>query len=507
VNVRTRRYFLKTVLLGAAGAGASSCRGDGGRAPAQIAATTATGSPGPLSRSLDGESFDICHAVRDGGTWTAAAPSASHDVVIVGGGPSGMMSAWRLKDRDILLLEKEARFGGNCVLDEWNGIRLSTGGAFYTETEKELVALFAEAGVEGIRVVGGDSLVIDGQPTLDFFRDGANNLPLPQKVRDDFRKSRDVMTRLYATRPARELDTMTFADLLKPYAPELTRFWDRFGPSNWGGDAASTSGYIGCEAYTWAGGADDPRWTFPGGLAGGARQLADKLKPILGERMKASTSVYRVERDGKGAVVRYLEADQPKAVRARAVILAIPKYYTRHIVAGLPKRRQDLMAATRYAPFAVLNVCMDSVGPEPAYDNWFLDAPFTDFIPAEWILSAGKGPRDRKTALTVYYPMAENMRGLLLADDSVLELVDDVAAAIERHFPGTVARIAEVRVFRRGHPMFIPTPNRMAVLDELRAPFGAVQFAHTDAHTLPSFWGALMAADAAVDKVRKLLRA
>ena len=95
--------------------------------------------------------------------------------------------------------------------------------------------------------------------------------------------------------------------------------------------------------------------------------------------------------------------------------------------------------------------------------------------------------------------------GPALADDSVLELVDGVAAGIEKHFPGTIDRIAEVRVFRRGHPMFIPTPGRMALLDQIRAPFGPIQFAHTDAHTLPSFWGALMAADAAVKNARKTL--
>ena len=181
------------------------------------------------------------------------------------------MSAWRLRDRDVLLLEKEPRFGGNCVLDEWNGVRMSTGGAFYTETEKELVAFFKEAGIQGTPVVGGDSLVINGQPTVDFFRDGAAKLPLPQKVRDDFRKSRDVLTKMYETRPAAELDAMTFASLLQPYAPELTQFWDRFGPSNWGGDAASTSATSAARCTT--GRARHEHVEFPRGRSGGAQSF------------------------------------------------------------------------------------------------------------------------------------------------------------------------------------------------------------------------------------------
>lgn len=425
--------------------------------------------------------------------------------MIVGGGPSGLASAWRLRDRDVLLLEKEPRFGGNCVLDEWSGVRLSTGGAFYTETEKELVDLFRETGIQGTRVVGGDALVVNGQPTVDFFRDGAGQLPFPPAVRDDFRRSRDELTKMYATRSRQELDAVPFAELLKPYAAEVRQFWDRFGPSNWGGDAANTSAYVGCEAYTWAGGADDPRFTFPGGLAGGARQLADKLKPILGDRMATGATTYRVEREGRGAVVRYLAAGEPKAVRARAVILAIPKYFARHVIAGLPKSRHAALAFTRYAPFPVFNVCLNSTVPEPAYDNWFLDTPFTDFIPAEWILYAGQGAKDRRTALTVYHPMAENRRSLLLDDDSTLRLVDGVAEGLEKHFPGTIAKIAEVRVFRRGHPMFIPTPGRMALVDKLRAPFGPILFANTDASHFPSFWGGVLAADAAALAARKLL--
>ena len=49
--------------------------------------------------------------------------SARHDVVIVGGGMSGLACAWFLRDRDFLLLEKEDHWGGNAYLEEyWSGI-------------------------------------------------------------------------------------------------------------------------------------------------------------------------------------------------------------------------------------------------------------------------------------------------------------------------------------------------------------------------------------------------
>jgi Flavin containing amine oxidoreductase len=494
--MHTRRHFIKTVLLGATAAGLPA-----GRAGS-------AGAAAPLPKQLRGEHFETCHAVRDGTKLPTADVSATHDVVIVGGGPSGLTAAHQLRDLDLLLLEKEDALGGNCILDEWEGVRLSTGGAFYTESEGDLVSFFKEIGAEGMKVHGGDSLVVDGAPYTDFFGDGAQRLPFPQKARDDFQRARRDLLKLLRTRPEDELDRIPFSRLLEPYDPLVTRFWDRFGPSNWGGRASETSGFIGCEAYLWAGGSDDPRWTFPGGMAGGAAALEKWLRPRLGDRLVTSAAVYGVAIEGKSAVVHYVKDGAPAAVRARAVVMATPKFYASHVVSGLPDGQWEAMRATEYAPYPVFNVCLRSAGPEPAYDNWFLDAPFTDFIPAEWVLYAGHGPRERKTALTVYHPLPQARRADLLDDARVLEMADEVAATLERHFPGTLDKIAEIRVFRRGHPMYVSTPGRRSVAAAAARPFGPLLFANTDSLAgVSSFSGAFTAARAAAEGVRRHLRA
>ena len=163
------------------------------------------------------------------------------------------------------------------------------------------------------------------------------------------------------------------------------------------------------------------------------------------------------------------------------------------------------MTGFRYAPYPVFNVCLNSKGPAPAYDNWFLDEPFADFIPADWVSNAGRGPADQKSALTVYHPLPESRRGDLLDDDKLVKMSEEVVLRLDRHYPGLKAQVAEVRVFRRGHALAIPGPGQLARAELASRTQGRIIFAHSDSRgDVSSFPGALRAAKRAVEAVKKL---
>src|SRR5271167_1012497 len=138
-----RRRAIKYIIGGAVAACPfpSSARPLAGRGTQE-----ASGVSRGLNTKLGSESNTICHQVRDGTGFRLPKASNEYDVVIIGGGPSGLCSAYRLRDTNFLLLEKEPRLGGNAISEQWNGQWYSTGAA-YGEGE-ELANLCVEIGMQ-----------------------------------------------------------------------------------------------------------------------------------------------------------------------------------------------------------------------------------------------------------------------------------------------------------------------------------------------------------------------
>lgn len=77
-----------------------------------------------------------------------------HDVVIVGGGIAGLVAAWALRDRDVVLLEAQDRVGGRIFNKRRDPNWMITGAHFIGGPETPMGNLAAELGLETIRAEG-----------------------------------------------------------------------------------------------------------------------------------------------------------------------------------------------------------------------------------------------------------------------------------------------------------------------------------------------------------------
>ena len=510
----SRRLLMKTVIAGAVEASAFGCKHSERAAPLPPAvpepSAHAAAEPERATRRgglVHGENFTQGHQLRDGGEFPRAEVTESCDVVIIGGGASGLCAAHLLQGRELILLEKEPHLGGNCSTGEWQDVRFSTGAAFYSEGDTELVELMKSVGAPGLPVQGGDALIVDGRPYFDFFGAGAERLPFSAAVRRDFADSAQKAAELRHGQSSAALDQRPFHEFLEPFAPEVKQFWDRFGESNWGGAAKHTSARLGVQAYGWLSG-DEKRLTYAGGLGVGVEALARHLTERQPAQIRGSAFVHGVELEAgntKRVLVHTLRDGRPHTIRARAAIVAVPKFFASRIVQPLSAEQRAAMREYRYAPYPVFNVCLKQGGPQPAYDNWFLDAPFADFVTADWVTHAGKRPSDKPSALTVYHPLAEARRSELLDDARLVQMAEEVVEHLNRHFPGLKQQVAEVRVFRRGHALAIPTPGQLERAQVASRSEGRIVFAHSDSRgDVSSLPGALRAAQRAVAAVKKL---
>src|ERR687886_3006478 len=108
----------------------------------------------------------------------------TRDVVVIGGGIAGLAAAWRLRHRDVLLLEAGDRLGGRIRSDHCGSYWLNYGAHLFPGPGSLVDRIARECGLDTVPVTGGMMGLALGSTVLD--RGPVETYPfrLPLSVRD-----------------------------------------------------------------------------------------------------------------------------------------------------------------------------------------------------------------------------------------------------------------------------------------------------------------------------------
>ncbi len=456
-------------------------------------------------------------------------PEATVSVVVIGGGISGLTSAYLLRDLKPYVLEQAPRFGGNSQGQSWRGIRYSIGAAYFLHPEESspLSTLMKEVGVlKAALTANGSHTALESTGLVkDFF----SKFPRFRALIGQYESNPQMYPEIPTKDPEQrkwvnQFDRRSLGEYLqKELGPEFAGnleswiehyCWSSFGASTKEISAAAGMNFLASEF--------ERVLFFPEGNAGVAECLLRKLLPVVGdERLISEALVLKVTRNpNRSWKVVFVDGNQHiRTLNAESVVMACPKFVAGKIVPKLEPARLRAIGQIRYRSYVVTNVLIDGKFDFETFDAFILDEGMSATATEERakragntdIVSATYKAAARDTVLTLYQGLPyDSGRTELFAHNAWQQLRDKTRRQLENQIlPGLgidPARVRGMRIARWGHPMPVPAPGvfKNHLVDTLHAPFeDSMFFVHQDNWLLPSLETAMEEAIRWAPEIRK----
>jgi oxygen-dependent protoporphyrinogen oxidase len=399
------------------------------------------------------------------------------DVVIVGGGIAGLSAAWRLRHRDVLLLEAGDRLGGRMRSDPCGEYWLNYGAHLFPAPGSLVDGMARECGLETVPVTGsmtglavGSTLLTSGRVESYPFR-----LPLSLRERIAFAKAGVRVQRAVARYHRLEQrydfeDHRTFGEFLGPLPPAVHEIFSCAAHRATAElDELSAGCGIGLFALVWGG----KRSLIARNLLGGSGRLPAALGRELGERARTRCRVHAVRPDGDGLVVHHEGGE----VSARHVIVAAQAPHAAPLVAPVAERAAAALSRLTYGAFLSVAVETSETGAMPYDDVYAMATPgpvFDMFTNQAHALRRG-GSR-RPGGSLMLFAGAHGAAALMREPDELI--VERFLADLHQLYPQTRGVIAGATVHRWKLGNVYARPGRGRLQAALEGPLGAHENLH-----------------------------
>jgi oxygen-dependent protoporphyrinogen oxidase len=400
------------------------------------------------------------------------------DCVVVGGGIAGLAAAWHLRERDVVLCEREPRVGGRVRSEQRGRYWLSVGAHLIPGPDSTVGRIVEELGLRTVPIPGSlfgiwmeGRLISGGRLETYPFR-----LPLERGARADLvrvgvriRRAVAQYERLAhapaspAELRARRLafrNDRTFAAAVGRMHPQVDAIFRATAHRQ---TAEPEQIADGCMAASFA-----HVWSATGlarNMLGGAGRLPEEIARTLGPRVVITDAAVRaVVREPDGTVlVEYSSDGVTTSVRARSAILATPAYVTGEILVDPPVELARALSQIEYGPFVVAAILTSESSAMPWDDLYAVLTPGMSFdlcFNHANVLRTAGGQREPGGALMVYAG-AQHGRELLGSSDAAIRelFLRDLATV----FPQTAGIVEDVWIQRWEKALPLQPPGRGAL--------------------------------------------
>jgi hypothetical protein len=510
--------------------------------------------------AFTGDDFELAHRLllRPDDILAQGTPQADadlYDTIVVGAGIAGLVAAYRLRTRHILVLERDAEIGGVSKSASWQGIEYALGAAYILDPDPDSDDPREKLGYELLEELDlrrrGEAIDKDRRLQRRLSGDAnhcvfSTRRVVPEAEIYTARNRRFFEAVLdsdrYPSVPvedealAEALDRVSFKAFLRDAALQRKIYdttvgtiprlgWEALEYYCWGAfgtSAAETSAYHGLNFFVAEFG---DILVYPGGNAFIARRLGDRIRRDNARALHTGAWTLRVAPDAGTYAVTTWENGSLRRYRARSVIFAAPLFLAPTVVPSLPEPQRKAIGALEYRSYVVANVLLrrpaNAIFASPAFRNGYeltrvhgfdlearsVEAISTDKVYSDAILAdfpTGRHPTH--AVLTVYrpYPYAAGRAELMgrSYEEIDREVRREVLAGFGPHGL-RAADIESVQICRWGHPMIVTRPGLLAdgTLRLATRSQPGLYFAHTDVMGAPAYENAIAAAHDAVEAV------
>jgi monoamine oxidase len=454
--------------------------------------------------------------LRDGARIPEPSRTRQCDVVVIGGGMSGLAAAFAARDAGFstIVVEAESRAGGAAVSTRIGDASVPLGSVYFVSRTPELDALLHATDLTPVVCPEDEVILADGQVVRNLWSDATLRSAIKderdrqgmQRFRDDLLAMGDALPSypLAPTLSARDaaLDGTSAADYMRRYGSRTAdALINAYARSSMGAASTITNAYCLLNFYQSELGGEFgfSRYSFPGGTSA----LTQRLAKLHADDMQHGVAV-RIETNAQRVHVEVI-ADDGSCVRIVAdyAIVAAPKYQLPRLMPQMPAVQRDACAAMTYAPYVTIQIASSRpLQVSTAYDTWDIrpGRSYTDVINPIVLQSSSK-----QHVVSLYMACDIAERRMLMDDrafaERVAKVVDEYAAGLTDEQRGS---ITSVHAWGWGHGIVVPTVgSHNGIAQRASAPIDRIVFAGTDNDAAPAIENAVANGFAAVKQVRR----